>query len=275
MTIAGFTFACYYFGYCELNLKLIYGLLAVFSFLSQVLSYNNYATFEMDLKDKSKQFDKKFAGINVEFLFYISSFFFITTVIFSLLVSYVSAIVFILLMVLWGLYTHPVIMLKKGRFVPYILDMLTMPFLAMFGAYLAGPITVQAVMFSMFFGFTEIAGHINHITMDYETDKNTGVVTLAVKKGPKFTFIVSLFFFALATMYFLFLSFAGLFPIYIGVLYLPGFILQFTAALSTLRRGFKPEYSARFRTMYRMIYLVESIIVELYLIINIHIFFIN
>lgn len=266
MTAAGFVFGCYYIGICVIDLKAIFGAAAVFSFLSQVLSYNNYATFDSDLKDPSKKFEKKFSGINVSFLFYVSAFFFILTVIFSLLTGYLPAIIFILLMIFWGLYTHPVIMLKKGRFVPYILDMITMPFLCFYGSYLTGQTTLQALMFSVFFGLTEIAGHINHITMDHDTDMETGVKTLAVRMGPRFTFTLSMIFFAASAFYFLLLSIMGLFPIYIGVLFMPALLIQAAAALKMVKGGFDSRVPVKFRTLYRFLYLIASAVVAVFLI---------
>ncbi|HAV92883.1 TPA: hypothetical protein DCW38_06855, partial [candidate division WOR-3 bacterium] len=181
MGVAGFLYMGFYTQRIELGSRTIWGFLALFSFLSQVLSYNNYATFDKDLKDKEKKFDEKFKGININFLFWVSFLFFLLTIAFALKVNYTFTIVFILLMLGWALYTHPIVMLKKGRFVPYILDMLTMPFLSMFGSFLvAGFISIEAVFFSLFFGFMEIAGHINHMTMDYEVDKETGVKTISV-----------------------------------------------------------------------------------------------
>lgn len=265
MTAAGFIFGCYYVGICIIDMKTLFGAAAVFSFLSQVLSYNNYATFESDLKDPSKKFEKKFSGINVSFLFYLSAFFFILTVVFSLLTGYLPAIIFILLMIFWALYTHPVVMLKKGRFVPYILDMITMPFLCFYGSYLAGQTTFHAFMFSIFFGLTEIAGHINHITMDHDTDLQTGVRTLAVRMGPKFTFALSMIFFAAAAFYFLFLSILGLFPLYIGVLFIPAFLIQAAAALKMVKSGFDSRVPVKFRTLYRLLYLIASIAVAVFL----------
>lgn len=259
MGVAGFLYMGYSLGNIELSHRTLWGSLALFSFLSQVLSYNNFATFEKDLKDKEKKFDEKFRGININFLFYVSMVFFILTVAFSVMVHYSAAITFMFLMLGWALYTHPVIMLKKGRFVPYILDMMTMPFLSLFGSYLAaGYVTVEAILFSIFFGLMEVAGHINHMTMDYEVDRETGIKTISVRLGPKATFIISLVFFFLSAIYFFAVSFAGVFPLYVGIAYIPGLILQMAIAFRILRRNFNFSFSRRFRTIYRIIYLIES-----------------
>jgi 4-hydroxybenzoate polyprenyltransferase len=163
-------------------------------------------------------------------------------------------------------------MLKKGRFVPYILDMLTMPFLSMFGSYLvAGFISIEAVFFSLFFGFMEIAGHINHMTMDYEVDKETGVKTISVRLGPRMTFIISLLFFCVSSFYFLSISFLGVFPFYAGIAYLPGLILQLIVAFRILKNNFDYNFPRKFRTMYRIVYLIESAYVAVILILGIDI----
>lgn len=271
MGVAGFLYMGYYTQRIEFGFRTLWGFLALFSFLSQVLSYNNYATFDKDLKDKEKKFDEKFKGININFLFWVSFFFFLLTIASALKVNYGFAIVFILLMLGWALYTHPIVMLKKGRFVPYILDMLTMPFLSMFGSYLAaGFISFEAALFSLFFGFMEIAGHINHMTMDYEVDKETGVRTISVRLGPKITFIISLLFFCMASFYFLSISFLSVFPLYAGIAYLPGLMLQLIVAFRILKRNFDYNFSRKFRSMYRIIYLIESVYVAVILLLGIN-----
>ncbi|GEM_PF-2286171 len=272
MGVAGFLYMGFYTQRIELGSRTIWGFLALFSFLSQVLSYNNYATFDKDLKDKEKKFDEKFKGININFLFWVSFLFFLLTIAFALKVNYTFTIVFILLMLGWALYTHPIVMLKKGRFVPYILDMLTMPFLSMFGSFLvAGFISIEAVFFSLFFGFMEIAGHINHMTMDYEVDKETGVKTISVRLGPRMTFIISLLFFCVSSFYFLSISFLGVFPFYAGIAYLPGLILQLIVAFRILKNNFDYNFPRKFRTMYRIVYLIESAYVAVILILGIDI----
>jgi len=273
MGVAGFLYMGYSLSRVEVSSASLWGALALFSFLSQVLSYNNYATFEKDLKDKEKKFDEKFKGININFLFWVSFAFFILTVVSALKVHYSFAIIFIILMLCWALYTHPIVMLKKGRFVPYILDMLTMPFLSMFGSYLAaGFVSIEAILFSLFFGFMEIAGHINHMTMDYEVDKETGVKTISVRLGPKATFVIALIFFGVSAFYYFALSFFNVFPVYVSVAYIFGFILQLGYSMHVLKRNFDYSFSRKFRTMYRIVYLIESVYVAVIFILSIEIF---
>ncbi len=269
MTIAGFTYAAYYYDTMEINTRVVLGFIAIFSFLSQVLSYNNYATFEKDLLDKEKHFDEKFKGIDIKFLLYISIFFFLLTSIILIFINVYFCVVFMFLMIAWALYTHPIIMLKKGRFVPYILDMMTMPVLFIFGAYLIENINIQIILFSLFFGFIEIAGHINHITMDYDVDKKTGIKTLAVRIGPKFTFIISIMFFIIASVYFLIISLYGVFPKIIGFIYFPGTIIQIFISYKILKHSFDYNVARSFRKLYRSIYFFESIMLEVFMIINI------
>lgn len=272
MGAAGFLYMGFVQRRIDVSSGTVFGGLALFSFLSQVLSYNNYATFEKDLKDKEKKFDEKFKGINTKFLFYVSVFFFIMTILFSLMIHYFFAAIFILLMLFWGLYTHPAVMLKKGRFVPYVLDMMTMPFLSMFGSYLAsGYISTDAMLFSIFFGLMEVAGHINHMTMDYEVDRETGIKTISVRLGPRTTFIIAILFFCLSAFYYFAISFAGVFPIHIGIAYLPGLLLQILISARILRRNFNFNFSRRFRTIYRIIYLIESAYVAFIFIMSIDI----
>ncbi|MGE3063214.1 MAG: UbiA family prenyltransferase [bacterium] len=259
MGVAGFLYMGYTLGRIEISSVTLWGFFALFSFLSQVLSYNNYATFDKDLKDKEKKFDEKFKGININFLFFVSAVFFLLTIYSAWRIHYIFAVIFILLMLGWALYTHPAVMLKKGRFVPYILDMMTMPFLSMFGSYLAsGCISFEAMLFSVFFGLMEVAGHINHMTMDYEVDRETGIRTISVRLGPKKTFIISLCFFGLSAIYFFVISFFNVFPLYIGIAYLPGFLLQLLVSVKILKRNFNYGFSRKFRTMYRLIYFIES-----------------
>lgn len=259
MTVAGFLFSAYMTGSLTVNARTVYGAIAVFSFLSSVLAYNNYATFEEDLQDKTKKFDSKFKGIKISFLFWVAAVFFIICVVSAMLVNVYSAVIFILLMLGWALYTHPVVMLKKGRFVPFILDMLTMPFLAIFGAMLNGPLMWQAIAFSVFFGFIEIAGHINHMTMDYDVDLKTNVNTMAVRVGPKRSFSIAMITFFLSSVYFLCLAIAGLFPLYAGFIYMPGLLVLFWLWLSYFKKGFSSGHARKLRMIYRIIYLIESL----------------
>lgn len=259
MTVAGFLFSAYMTGVMTLNMRTVFGALAVFSFLSSVLAYNNYATFEQDLEDKTKHFDSKFKGINISFLFWVSAVFFILCVAFAMAVNVYAAIIFILLMIGWALYTHPVVMLKKGRFVPFILDMLTMPFLAIFGSMLNGKLMYEAIAFSVFFGFIEIAGHVNHMTMDYDVDKKTNVNTVAVRVGPKRSASIAMIVFFLSSLYFLILAVAGIFPLYAGFIYMPGLLVLIYLWLSYFKAGFTSEHARKLRMIYRAIYLIESL----------------
>jgi len=274
MGVAGFLYMGYSMQRIEISQNTLWGFLALFSSLSQALSYNNYATFEKDIKDKEKKFSEKFKGINVNFIFWVSFVFFLLTFLFALKVHYAFAIIFILLMLGWALYTHPVVMLKKGRFVPYILDMLTMPFLSMFGSYLAsGFISIEAVLFSIFFGLIEIAGHINHTAMDYKVDKETGIKTISVMLGPRTTFIIALLFFTLSSLYYLTISILNVFPVYVGIAYIPGLLLQLVISKKILSKNFEDNFPGKFRAIYRIVYLIESAYVALIFIFGIKFIF--
>ncbi len=268
MTIAGYSFSAYLSGTFNLSLRAVFGLLAIISFLCQVLSYNNYATFDEDIKDSNKKFDKKFKGVNKIYIFWISVVFFILSIAFSLMVDLRLSFFLILLMIIWAMYTHPVVMLKKGRFLPYIFDMLTMPFLVLVGCYLNGFLDYRCVIFAVFFGLTEIAGHLNHMTIDYQVDKETKINTLAVRKGPFFTFTISTILFVIAPIYFVFLGIYKILPIWISLIYIPGAIIHLFKFIHLMKK-FSFRYALTFRTAYRIIYFVESIILEIYLITNI------
>ncbi len=268
MTIAGYSFSAYLSGTFNLSLRSVFGLLAIISFLCQVLSYNNYATFDEDIKDSNKKFDKKFKGINKKYIFWISVVFFIFSVGFSLLVDLRLSFFLIILMIIWAMYTHPVVMLKKGRFLPYIFDMLTMPFLVLVGCYLNGFVDYRCVIFAIFFGLTEIAGHLNHMTIDYQVDKETKINTLAVRKGPLFTFTASTIFFIIAPIYFIVLGIYNILPIWVSLIYIPGTIIHLFKFIALMKK-FSFRYALTFRTAYRIMYLVESTILEIYLITNI------
>lgn len=271
MTVAGFTLSAYLTGYMNFSIKSLWGAVAVISFLFQVLSYNNYATFEEDMKDENKRFAEKFSNTDKRFIFWISIVFFIGAVVFSLLADIRLTVILLLLIVAWAMYTHPMIMLKRGRFVPYMLDMITMPLLTLIGCWLNGFIDYRCIIFSLFFGFMEIAGHLNHMTIDYRIDMETDINTLAVQKGPKFTFIMSAVFFIIAPLYFSIMGIMGIFPLYIGFIFIPGAIIQLMRFIRSMK-SFSSSEAIKYRTLYRLIYLVEAIALEIYLIVNISIF---
>lgn len=271
MTAAGFTFSAYIIGIMNISAKTLLGSAAVLCFLCHVLSYNNYATFDEDMQDETKQFSKKFGSINKRFIFWISVIFFAAAVIFSLILDPRLTVILILLMAAWAMYTHPVIMLKRGRFVPYILDMITMPVLALIGCWLNGFADWRCILFSVFFGFMEIGGHLNHMTIDYSIDLKTRVETLAVKRGPKFTFIMSTVFFIIAPLYFLILGIFNILPFWIAMIFMPGAVMQTVRFARTLK-SFSINEAIAYRTLYRIIYLIEAVILEIYMLINIDIF---
>ncbi|MEJ5307358.1 MAG: UbiA family prenyltransferase [candidate division WOR-3 bacterium] len=263
ITFAGFIYATYRLGFPEINIKTLFGILAVFSFLSQVLSYNNYATFELDLKDRKKKFEERFKGVDKKFLFYISSFFFLSNIFFSLFINPYFTIYFIFLMLGWILYTHPLVMFKKGVFFPFLLDLLTMPFLAIFGSYILGYYSFDLIFFSLFFGLIEIAGHINHYNVDYQSDKENNVITIAHRLGIKGSFILSTSIFFISCLYFLTISFFKIIPIYTGIAFLPGMFLQLYYFIKVLKSNIDFNFPRNFRRFYRLLYLLESIYVAL------------
>ncbi|MEO0288331.1 MAG: UbiA family prenyltransferase [candidate division WOR-3 bacterium] len=263
ITVAGFIYAIYRLGFPELSFKALFGILAVFSFLSQVLSYNNYATFELDLKDEKKKFGERFKGVDKKFLFYISSFFFLSNIFFSLFVNPYFTIYFIFLMLGWILYTHPLVMFKKGVVFPFLLDFLTMPFLAIFGSYIFGYYSFDLIFFSLFFGLIEIAGHINHYNVDHEADKESGVFTISHRLGLKGSFILSSLMFFISCLYFLTISFFKVIPIYTGIAFLPGMFLQLYYFINILKSNIDFNFPRSFRRFYRVLYFLESVYVAL------------
>uniref|UniRef100_A0A7C3N6M2 Prenyltransferase n=1 Tax=candidate division WOR-3 bacterium TaxID=2052148 RepID=A0A7C3N6M2_UNCW3 len=263
MTVAGSIYATYRLGFPEISSKIIFGLIAVFSFLSQVLSYNNYATFELDLKDKKKRFEERFEGVDKKFLFYISSFFFLTTILFSIFINPYISIYFTFLMLGWALYTHPLVMFKKGVIFPFLLDILTMPFLVIFGSYIFGYYSLDLFIFSFFFGLIEVAGHINHYNVDFKTDKENGIYTVAHKLGLKGSFILSASVFFISSLYFFFISFFKVVPIYTGIAFLPGMFFQIYFFVKVLKSNIDFTFPRNFRKFYRVLYFIESIYVAI------------
>lgn len=257
MTLAGILIGSYLTGSLIIDSELIIGLLSVFSFLSHVLSFNNYATYEEDMQDQSKRFADKFRITGKEFQFWVSVFFFSLTVILTFLISPVVTVIAILLMMLWGMYTHPIVMLKKGRFVPFIFDLLTMPLLALFGFYLTGSITAETAALSVFFGIIEAAGHLNHMVIDRKIDEKTGIRTVAVKFGEKKIFIVSMILFIIGPAYFL-LTAGQILPLSYSLIYMPGIFIPIISILVVLKNGFSGNYALKTRSIYRIIYLIES-----------------
>ncbi len=271
MTVAGFTFSAYLSGSMNFTLKGLLGAGAVICFLFQVLSYNNYATFDEDMQDENKKFKQKFRGINKHFIFWVSVVFFAGSVVLSVFVNLKMALILVLLMLSWTMYTHPIVMLKRGRFLPYFFDMITMPFLFLVGSYLNGYADYRCVLFSVFFGLTEIAGHLNHMTMDYEIDRSTEIRTLAVQKGPKFTFILSTVFFIAAPVYFTLLGILNIIPLWISMIFIPGAIVHSVKFVNRIH-SFRTRDSVSFRTLYRSIYLIEALVLEIYMLIHIGIY---
>lgn len=263
ITVAGFIYAIYRLGFPELSFKTLFGILSVFSFLSQVLSYNNYATFELDLKDRRKKFEERFKGVDKKFLFYVSSFFFLSNIFFSLFINPYFTIYFIFLMLGWILYTHPLVMFKKGILFPFLLDILTMPFLAVFGSYILGYYSLDLLLFSLFFGLIEIAGHINHYNVDYQTDKENNVFTIAHRLGLKGSFILSTSMFFLSSLYFFIISCFKIIPVYTGIAFLPGMFLQFYYFIKILKSNIDFNFPRNFRRFYRILYFLESVYVAL------------
>ncbi len=262
-TVAGFIYATYKLAFFEISLKSFIGSITVLSFLSQVLSYNNYATFELDLVDESKKFQNKFEGINKTFLLKISIFFFVLTILSSLFINIISTLYFILLMFGWILYTHPKLMMKRNIIFPFILDILTMPYLTIFGSYVSGYFGFDLLIFSIFFGLIEIAGHLNHYNLDYEVDKKTKIFTIAHSVGRKNLFLLTVFFFGISSFYFLIISIFKIIPLYTGFSYIPGFIFQLIFTFKILKKNMDYNFPLKFRTFYRILFFLESLFVVL------------
>ncbi|MFO8062892.1 MAG: UbiA family prenyltransferase [bacterium] len=268
MTIAGISFGAYSAGILVIDSEIILGMIAVFAFLSHVLSFNNYATYEEDMQDASKGFSTKFRLTGKIFQFRVSLVFFLITVGITLYISPIITVIAILLMLAWALYTHPAVMLKKGRFMPFILDFITMPLLFLFGFYLTGSITLNALIISLFFGMIETGGHLNHMVIDSDIDKKTGILTVAVRFGMKRVFLVSMLFLITAPIYF-FIATLDILPLIMALVFIPGIPLLIIRALPAIRGQFSRQRSVALRSIYRTVYIIETLILEIFILLSI------
>lgn len=166
---------------------------------------------------------------------------------------------------LWLLYAHPRIALKRMPVVPTALHVVG----GTLAVYLACAgmegLSLEKTWVSLYFGLVLGAGHLNHELLDCEADRMGNFKTSAIRFGKKPVFIASFVIFTLSTAYFCGIAAAGILPGSLAFGLLAVYPLYCLYVFRAYRVGISSEALQRLRSQYRALYVAAGVYMTLIL----------
>lgn len=194
--MSGFFIIGSFFSIENLNQENIISLILLsilsFSIVFSVYSFNAAAGKK---EDQNNLRLKNLWNLNKNTFYILSFVFFVLSIAICLYLNPLCIGFTIIILLLWVLYSHPRIGLKRkaiwGTLIHFIGQILhfNLAFIVF------QPISLDSILIATFFSFAFSSGHLLHEIIDYESDKEAGLKTSAVLFGKKtmtFTIIVSL-----------------------------------------------------------------------------------
>ena len=235
--------------------KIVLFAVAGFLLLAHTFTFNDWAEFVADLKDRDKAATLVARDVSRQELARLSAALLVAALLLFGLLSGRTLGLAVALAGLGVLYSHPRIHAKGVPVVSSALHLVAGVLHFLLGYSLYGAIDGRGAMIGLYFALTFTAGHLNQEVRDYEGDRFNGIRTNAVTFSKSAIFLAGLVLFTLAYAYLVLLARAGVLPgplAWLGLLY--GVHLAWS--VRTWRAGLTFESMSRFRDAYRALYAV-------------------
>ena len=217
---------------------------------------NEWGGYEFDRYDKSRSRKPIISGaiLPKEMLILSASFALISILIFAFL-NPLLLILIIVDIVIGIFYCHPRIMGKTVPFFSFVSLFVVSVNDFLLGWLVFSSDLIQGILVGIFFGILGLAGISFHEVGDYDTDKELGVMTNAVRYGKRKIFLFGFFFYTLAVIYFVTLTFTGILPGYLYIGFLISYPFYFFLAIKCLKVKTDSVQVKIFIKNYRLTYL--------------------
>ena len=166
---------------------------------------------------------------------------------------------------LWFLYAHPRIALKRMPVVPTVLHAAGGTLAVYLACAAMEGLSFNKIWVSLYFGLVLGAGHLNHELLDWEADRMGNFKTSAIRFGKRPVFVASFIVFTLSTAYFCGLAAAGFLPgsLALGLLAVYPFYCLYV--FCAYKAGVSAEALQRLRGQYRALYIAVGVYMTLIL----------
>lgn len=243
-------------------------ILLVFSFyllIQSIYLLNSYFGKKHDTKNK------RFVGITIinkktelKFILF-SILLLVITLTINLLNGWNGWYLMLINYALWIFYGSPLINFKSnflmGSFIHFVSGVINF----LIGYAVGSEITYTGVAISIYFSLLFVAGHMHHMVIDYEADKNAELKTLPSIIGIKKTSLLSITFILTASIYFVILSLFKIIPIIYTIPVILSCIIH-SILYSNVKDNLQNfECRIRYRTKYRIVH-AFSLIILIYII---------
>jgi 4-hydroxybenzoate polyprenyltransferase len=236
-------------------LEILLFAIAGFLLLAHTFTFNDWAEFVADLKDRDKAATLAARDVSRPELALLSVGLLLPALLLFGLLSWRTLLLAIVLAGLGVLYSHPAIHAKGLPVVSSALHLIAGVLHFLLGYSLYGPIDGRGTMVGLYFALTFTAGHLNQEVRDYEGDRLNGIRTNAVTFSKGAIFFAGLVLFTVAYGYLVVLARSGLLPgwlAWLGLLY----AIHLAWSVRVWRTGLTFEGMSRFRDAYRALYAV-------------------
>jgi 4-hydroxybenzoate polyprenyltransferase len=246
-------------------------MLSSYTLLGHAFASNDWSGYQYDKEDPNKSHRPLIKGeISYNEIRISAVALLLISLILAALVSYLSMTIVGAIALLNYLYSGRKIFLKGVPGVSTAVHALGASLGFLLGYTYTAGISLQASLFSFYFGIVYAAGHLNHEVMDNESDNKSGIYTNASVLGKKNALTGSFILFSLSYFYIVILALTGI---------LPGLLIAGVAVTFPLYAYFffitikgSLDYKAMiwFRQKYRIIFLLWGIYMSMAIILNKH-----
>ena len=236
-------------------------LVAIFLFFTHVYTFNDWSGFLLDKSDLNKHLRPLVSGkISQREAITLSMCLLVLAAVILFFLSKIIFYLFVFDVVLWIVYAHPAISIKSKPLLPSLIHFIAGIIHFLFGYILfSGIITVNGILIGIFFGLVFSAGHLNHEIKDYSFDKESLLMTSAIKFGKEPMFFTSFVIITLSSLYFYVLTVYKILPesLYMGLFCIYPFYCY--CFYQTYKNGRDYNSMRKFRSRYRILYFLAGI----------------
>lgn len=257
--MSGFFIIGGFFAITEFNKEVAYKLIGLIILsITIVLSVYSFNAAAGKSQDANNLRLKNLWNLSKSTFLIFAALFFAFSLIISFYLNIISSILTVIIILLWVLYSHPVIGFKQkavwGTLIHFIAQILHFIM-----AWLIFQIfSWDAVLIAIYFSIAFSSGHLLHEIIDCEVDKNSGFRTSPVVFGIKKTSLLLILMLLINCVLISFLLNSETITVFAWICFFPSSIIHLLLVLINYRNI--REKALLIRNIYRPLYLVSGII---------------